>query len=75
MLSRPELEHEVEAHASVKLGLRPEHFRAARPGTDGGIAGRVAFLEPVGSDLYLTVEAGGTTVQVRTGPRLAPAAG
>ena len=26
------------------------------------------FLEPVGSDLYLTVEAGGTTVQVRTDP-------
>ena len=26
------------------------------------------FLEPVGSDLYLTVEAGGTVVQVRTDP-------
>ena len=26
------------------------------------------FLEPVGSDLYLTVEAGGTSLQVRTDP-------
>ena len=41
---------------------------SAPPGEDGGIPGRVRFLEPVGSDLYLTVEAGGTTVQVRTDP-------
>ena len=26
------------------------------------------FLEPVGSDLYLTVDVGGTSVQVRTDP-------
>src|SRR5262245_42863785 len=68
VLSTPELEHEVEAHHEVKLGLRPEHVRLAPPGQDGGFPGRVKFLEPVGSDLYLTVEAGGTTVQVRTDP-------
>jgi multiple sugar transport system ATP-binding protein len=68
VLSRPELEHEVEAHSQVKFGLRPEHFRIEQPGEDGGIPGRVAFLEPVGSDLYLTVEAGGTSLHVRTDP-------
>jgi multiple sugar transport system ATP-binding protein len=59
---------EGDAGGNVKLGLRPEHFRIGAPGQDGGIPGRVRFLEPVGSDLYLTVEAGGGTVQVRTDP-------
>ncbi|MCI4355357.1 MAG: TOBE domain-containing protein, partial [Thermoplasmata archaeon] len=68
VLSSPALEHEIEARGEVKLGLRPEHIRLGPPGEDGGIPGRVEFLEPVGSDLYLTVEAGGTTVQVRTDP-------
>ncbi|MFN8224808.1 MAG: ABC transporter ATP-binding protein [Gaiellales bacterium] len=69
------LEHEAEIHGEVSFGLRPEHFRLAAPGEPGGIPGRVEFLEPVGSDLYLTVEAGGTTVQVRTDPETAVAAG
>jgi multiple sugar transport system ATP-binding protein len=68
VLSPPELEHETEASGNVKLGLRPEHIRIGAPGQDGAIPGRVLFLEPVGSDLYLTVEAGGGTVQVRTDP-------
>jgi multiple sugar transport system ATP-binding protein len=68
VLSAPELEHEIEARGEVTLGLRPEHIRLGPPGEDGGIPGRVEFLEPVGSDLYLTVEAGGTRVQVRTDP-------
>jgi multiple sugar transport system ATP-binding protein len=68
VLSTPELEHEIEATSEVKLGLRPEHIRLGPPGQDGGIPGRVGFLEPVGSDLYLTVKAGGTIVQVRTDP-------
>jgi multiple sugar transport system ATP-binding protein len=68
VLSPPELEHEVEARGDVKLGLRPEHVRIGAPGQDGAIPGRVLFLEPVGSDLYLTVDAGGGTIQVRTDP-------
>jgi multiple sugar transport system ATP-binding protein len=68
VLSPPELEHEIEASGDVQFGLRPEHFRVGAPGEDGGIAGQVRFLEPVGSDLYLTVEAGGATLQVRTDP-------
>ena len=75
VLSAPELEHEIEARSEVKLGLRPEHIRLGPPGQDGGIPGVVRFLEPVGSDLYLTVEAGGTTVQVRTDPDATRAAG
>jgi multiple sugar transport system ATP-binding protein len=68
VLSAPELEHEIEARSEVKLGLRPEHLRLGPPEAEGGIPGRVRFLEPVGSDLYLTVEAGGTIIQVRTDP-------
>jgi multiple sugar transport system ATP-binding protein len=68
VLSAPELDHEIEARSEVKLGLRPEHVRLGPPGQADGIPGRVRFLEPVGSDLYLTVEAGGTNVQVRTDP-------
>src|SRR5437764_2873411 len=66
LLSVPELEH--EASGNVRLGLRPEHIRIAAPGQDGGVPGRVQVLEPVGSDLYLTVETGSGTVQVRTDP-------
>jgi multiple sugar transport system ATP-binding protein len=51
----------------VHLGIRPESIRLGEAG-GGGIAGRVQLLEPVGSDLFLTVEAGGTTLQVRTAP-------
>ena len=68
VISLPETEREVDISGEVKLGLRPEHFRIGPPGQEGGIAGRVQFLEPVGSDLYLTVEAGGTLLQVRTDP-------
>jgi multiple sugar transport system ATP-binding protein len=58
----------VPQGGEARLGVRPEHFRIGAPGHDGGVPGRVRFLEPVGSDLYLTVEAGGTVVQVRTDP-------
>ena len=51
----------------ARLGIRPEHLRIGPAGGDG-IPGRVQLLEPVGSDLYLTVEAAGTTLQVRTDP-------
>jgi multiple sugar transport system ATP-binding protein len=64
----PAPEHKVERTGEVRFGLRPEHFRVGPPGQAGGISGRVEFLEPVGSDLFLTVEAGGTLIQVRTDP-------
>jgi multiple sugar transport system ATP-binding protein len=61
-------EPEVNPGGEVRLGLRPEHFRIGQPGEERGIAGKVEFLEPVGSDLYLTVAAGGAFLQVRTDP-------
>jgi multiple sugar transport system ATP-binding protein len=68
VISPPGLEHEVAVGGDVIFGLRPEHFRVGEPGDPGGVAGRVQFLEPVGSDLYLTVEVGETSLQVRTDP-------
>jgi ABC-type sugar transport system ATPase subunit len=49
------------------LGIRPEDLPILAPGAEG-IGGRVQLLEPVGSDLFLTVEAGGTIMQVRAAP-------
>jgi multiple sugar transport system ATP-binding protein len=66
VLSVSELDH--ESGAPVQFGLRPEHFQVGPPGQDGAIQGRVHFLEPIGSDLYLTVEVGEATLQVRTDP-------
>jgi multiple sugar transport system ATP-binding protein len=68
VLSTPDLAHEIEARGEVKLGLRPEHIRLGQPGETDGFPGQVKILEPVGSDLYLTVAAGGTDIQVRTDP-------
>ena len=68
VLSSPDLQHEIEARGDVRFGLRPEHFRIGAAGEEGGIQGQVKFLEPVGSDLYLTVAAGGASLQVRTDP-------
>jgi ABC-type sugar transport system ATPase subunit len=55
------------AAGGVHLGVRPEDIRLGPPGADG-IAGTVQLLEPVGSDLFLTVESAGTVLQVRTAP-------
>jgi multiple sugar transport system ATP-binding protein len=65
-ISVSELEHETGD--PVQFGLRPEHFQVDAPGKEDGIPGRVHFLEPVGSDLYLTVEVEDATLQVRTDP-------
>jgi multiple sugar transport system ATP-binding protein len=52
---------------TASLGVRPEDIRLL-PAGEGVMPGSVQLLEPVGSDLYLTVEAGGTTLQVRAAP-------
>jgi multiple sugar transport system ATP-binding protein len=51
----------------ANLGVRPEHLRLAPPETPG-LRGVVHFLEPVGSDLYVAVDVGERTVQVRMPP-------
>ena len=68
VISPPELEHEVEeaARRQVRPAAGALQSRSARSGWRDRRP--VQFLEPVGSDLYLTVEAGGTSVQVRTDP-------
>jgi multiple sugar transport system ATP-binding protein len=58
----------------VHLGVRPEDIELAPPGA-AGLPGRIQLLEPVGSDLYLTVEAAGTLLRVRTAPDAPAAAG
>jgi multiple sugar transport system ATP-binding protein len=58
---------EPACEGTAQLGIRPEHLRLGGPG-ELGIAGSVAVLEPVGSDLYVAVDIGGSIMQVRTDP-------
>ena len=51
-----------------RLGVRPEHFSLGAPDAASGIPGIVEFLEPVGSDLFVTVDVGENQVQVRMPP-------
>jgi ABC-type sugar transport system ATPase subunit len=55
------------AAGSAQLGVRPEDIRLGAAGGEG-IGGTVQLLEPVGSDLFLSIEAAGTTLLVRTPP-------
>jgi multiple sugar transport system ATP-binding protein len=58
----------------AKLGIRPEDLQLGGDG-EHAVPGHVQLLEPVGSDLFLTVEAAGTTLQVRTAPDTPVSAG
>jgi ABC-type sugar transport system ATPase subunit len=55
------------AVGAASLGVRPEHFTLGSPESDG-IPGSVHFLEPVGSDLFVAVDVGDESVQVRMPP-------
>ena len=55
------------AAGSASLGVRPEHLSLTSPDGDG-IPGVVRFLEPVGSDLFVSVDVGTKPVQVRLPP-------
>ena len=59
---------DLEAAAGeARLGVRPEHLSLGPP--DGeGLPGVVRFLEPVGSDLFVSVMVAGAPVQVRMPP-------
>ena len=56
------------ASGPAMLGVRPEHLDLGSPESDG-VPGVVRFLEPVGSDLFVSVEVGDESVQVRQPPR------
>ena len=64
----------AESAGPAMLGLRPEHLDLGSPEADG-IPGLVRFLEPVGSDLFVTVAVGDIPVQVRLPPHAQVAAG
>ena len=49
------LPREARAGGGVTAGLRPEHFALARSDAPHAIRGEVTLVEPVGSDLYVTV--------------------
>jgi multiple sugar transport system ATP-binding protein len=71
----PDAALEPACEGTAQLGIRPEHLRLGAPG-EVGIAGTIAMLEPVGSDLYVAVDIGdGSTLQVRTDPDTAVATG
>ena len=58
----------------ASLGVRPEHFSLA-PLDAAGLPGVVHFLEPVGSDLFVAVDVGDASVQVRMAPDAAVSTG
>ena len=57
----------AEATGDAQLGVRPEHLTLASPDAEG-LPGVVRFLEPVGSDLFVSVMVAGHAVQVRMPP-------
>jgi len=56
------------------LGVRPEHLRPSQNGA-GSIAGTVELVEPLGSDLLVTLRAGDAPVIARVEPHLPVAIG
>ncbi len=57
----------------VIVGLRPEHLVAADG--DGGLAGRVQVVEPLGSDTLVHLDVGDRTLTARLPPEVRPAPG
>ena len=56
--------------SKVRLGIRPEDIEVTKGGTDA-LEGKVLVREPVGSDLFLTVDLSGEALKLRTDPALA----
>jgi ABC-type sugar transport system ATPase subunit len=63
------------ADGPVVVGLRPEAL-AVLPGPEPGAGvARVTLVEPLGSEVIVHANVGGTALRVRTGPRVRPAVG
>ncbi|SEQ24721.1 multiple sugar transport system ATP-binding protein [Faunimonas pinastri] len=45
---------------AAEAGVRPEHLRLDRPGTEGSLSGRVVMTEHLGSDTYAYVQLDGS---------------
>ena len=59
---------------TVSLGVRPEDMRLASSKSEG-IPGVIRFLEPIGSDLFVTVDVDPHSLQVRLPPKTQVATG
>ena len=59
---------------TVSLGVRPEDMRLASSKSEG-IPGVIRFLEPIGSDLFVTIDVGPHSLQVRLPPKTQVATG
>ena len=59
---------------TVSLGVRPEDMRLASS-TSEGIPGVIRFLEPIGSDLFVTIDVDPHSLQVRLPPKTQVATG
>jgi multiple sugar transport system ATP-binding protein len=57
----------------ILVGIRPEHFRIGNG--SGGLAGKVALVEPMGAQVQIVSEVGGRAVTVLLNERLLPPVG
>ena len=64
----------LSSKGTVSLGVRPEDMRLASSESKG-IPGVIRFLEPIGSDLFVTVDVGPHSLQVRLPPKTQVATG
>ncbi len=53
------------ATGATKLGFRPEHAGLTEPGAPDSFAGEIYVVEPLGNETLVTVDLGGTLVNVR----------
>ena len=53
----------------VTLGVRSEHVRVSPHQDTDGIEARILFIEPVGSDMYVSLTIGDQSCTARTEPR------
>ena len=59
----------------LTIGVRAEDVRVAGPTTAATLTGRVALIEPIGSDTFVEVDCGAATITARTPPDQAPSVG
>ncbi|HEX5408732.1 MAG TPA: sn-glycerol-3-phosphate ABC transporter ATP-binding protein UgpC [Gemmatimonadaceae bacterium] len=61
--------------APLVLGIRPEHLRIVDDGDARGLGTRLELVEPMGSELYLSLRAGAYDLTARVPPRPLPPLG
>jgi multiple sugar transport system ATP-binding protein len=56
--------------SEIMIGIRPEEITIVREGNPDAIEAKIDVIEPVGSDTYLYLDAGGIPVIARTDPHV-----